>query len=132
MSRKTDTAMMKKLLQNRYLSYWAVLVIDLVLVSISSVISIMAVRYFGGSEAIGQMTAFMMFGVSLAINLGCFMLFRTYRHIIRHSSLKGTVTTLSYLDGTICAICDTEGDCRDCQDPKADPLPQSGRSHFRN
>ena len=89
MSRKTDTAMMKKLLQNRYLSYWAVLVIDLVLVSISSVISIMAVRYFGGSEAIGQMTAFMMFGVSLAINLGCFVLFRTYRHIIRHSSLKG-------------------------------------------
>lgn len=81
--------MLKKLMQNRYLSYWAVLVIDLILVAISSIISIFAVRFFGGSAAIGTTTAIVMFGVSLLINLGCFILFRTYRHVIRHSSLKG-------------------------------------------
>ena len=81
--------MLKKFLQNRYLSYWAVLIIDLLITFVSSVISIFAVRYFGGSGAISSVDAVWLLIFSLVINLGCFIIFKTYRHVIRHSSLKG-------------------------------------------
>ena len=84
--------MLNRLLHNRYLSYWAVLAIDLLLVSISSICSIWAVRYFGGGQAISSAEAVWMFAVSVLINLGCFLLFRTFRHIIRHLSLKGLLS----------------------------------------
>ncbi len=81
--------MLKKVLQNRYLSYWAVLIIDLALTSMSSLLSILAVRYFGGSAAISEADAWWMFIASFGINLICFTAFSTYRHVIRHSSLRG-------------------------------------------
>ena len=80
---------MKKLLQNRYLSYWVVLFVDLMVAAVSMVVSIFAVRYFGGGGAIGGDDAVWMFVVGMPITVLCFYLFHTYRHIIRHSSLKG-------------------------------------------
>ena len=80
---------MKRILRSRYLSYWVVLFIDLFVAALSLAISIMAVRYFGGSGAIDSTDALYMFLVGMPITLLCFYLFRTYRHIIRHSSLKG-------------------------------------------
>ena len=80
---------MKRFLQNRYLSYWIVLLIDLCIAALSMVVSVMAVRYFGGGGAIDSHDAIGMFVVGMPISVLCFYLFRTYRHIIRHSSLKG-------------------------------------------
>ena len=80
---------MKRLLQNRYLNYWVVLFIDLFIAALSMVASIMAVRYFGGGGAVDSEDAIYMFVVGMPITVLCFYLFRTYRHVIRHSSLKG-------------------------------------------
>ncbi len=80
---------MKRLIQNRYLSYWVVLFIDIFIAALSMVMSVMAVRYFGGGSAIDTTDAIYMFVVGMPITVLCFYIFRTYRHIIRHSSLKG-------------------------------------------
>lgn len=80
---------MKRILANRYLSYWLVLFIDLFVAVLSLAISIVAVRYFGGGGAIDSIDAMYIFVVDVPTTLLCFYLFRTYRHIIRHSSLKG-------------------------------------------
>jgi FlaA1/EpsC-like NDP-sugar epimerase len=80
---------MKRLLQNRYLNYWVVLFIDLFIAALSMVASVMAVRYFGGGGAVDSEDAIYMFVVGMPITVLCFYLFRTYRHVIRHSSLKG-------------------------------------------
>lgn len=81
--------MLKRLLQTRYLKYWVVLLIDTVITAISSLVSVLAVRYFGGSAALNSHEALWVFVASMAINIACFALFNTYRHVIRHSSLKG-------------------------------------------
>ncbi len=81
--------MLKRLLQTRYLKYWVVLLIDTVITAVSSLVSVLAVRYFGGSAALNSHEALWVFVASMAINIACFALFNTYRHVIRHSSLKG-------------------------------------------
>lgn len=62
---------------------------DIVITIFSSVVSIFAVRYFGGASAIHSTDAMWMILISTIIGCGCFALFGTYRHVIRHSSLKG-------------------------------------------
>ena len=81
--------MLKNLLQNRYLSYWAVLFIDLAITCISALVSIVAVYYFGEEAHLSLGTGVWMMLVALVVNVLCFYIFRTYKHIIRHSSLKG-------------------------------------------
>ena len=84
--------MFEKLLNSRYLSSWIVLLVDLVMVAISSVISIYAVRFFSGGVAVTMVDAIWMFAGSVVINLIFFLLFRTYRHVVRHLSLKGLLS----------------------------------------
>lgn len=81
--------MLKKLIQSRYLSYWAVLLIDLIIVAVSSMLAIFAVRYFGGEGMVSSADGILVFLISVGVSLVCFVAFRTYRHVIRHSSLKG-------------------------------------------
>lgn len=84
--------MFKSLLQNRYLSHWVVLIIDLLLVSLASGISIIAVRYFGGGWVIGFKIAVLMLAMSVGLSAVSFIVFRTFRHVIRHLSLKGLLS----------------------------------------
>ncbi len=81
--------MTKGILQNRYFSYWVVLLIDLFIAVLSILFSVIGVRYFGGSNAVDSQDALGMLVVGMPLTVLCFYLFRTYRHIIRHSSLKG-------------------------------------------
>lgn len=81
--------MTKGILQNRYFSYWVVLLIDLFIAALSILLSVIGVRYFGGSNAVDSQDALGMLVVGMPLTVLCFYLFRTYRHIIRHSSLKG-------------------------------------------
>lgn len=82
----------KNLLQNRYLSHWIVLIIDLLMVAVASCLSIMAVRYFGGDRIIGLKSALLMLSMSVCLSVIGFVAFRTYRHVIRHLSLKGLLS----------------------------------------
>lgn len=84
--------MTKGILQNRYFSYWVVLLIDLFIAALSILLSVIGVRYFGGSNAVDSQDALGMLLVGMPLTALCFYLFRTYRHIIRHSSLKGLWT----------------------------------------
>ncbi|MBR4850641.1 MAG: polysaccharide biosynthesis protein [Tidjanibacter sp.] len=81
--------MIKRILQNRYFSYWVVLLMDLFIAALSILVSVIGVRYFGGSNAVDSIDALGMFVVGMPLTALCFYLFRTYRNIIRHSSLKG-------------------------------------------
>ncbi len=81
-----------KLLNSRYLSAWVVLLADLLMVAMSSVISIYAVRFFSGGDVVTMVDSIWMFVGSVAINSICFLLFRTYRHVVRHLSLRGLMS----------------------------------------
>ena len=69
--------MLKNLLQNRYLSYWAVLFIDLAITCISALVSIVAVYYFGEEAHLSLGTGVWMMLVALVVNVLCFYIFRT-------------------------------------------------------
>ena len=81
-----------KLLNSRYLSAWVVLLADLLMVAMSSAISIYAVRFFSGGDVVTMVDSIWMFVGSVAINSICFLLFRTYRHVVRHLSLRGLMS----------------------------------------
>lgn len=83
---------MKRYLKNRYLSYWVVLCVDLVIALISSIIAIVAVRYFSAEGVVTKIGMLWMLAASLVVNLFCFYVFHTYRHIIRHATLQGLTT----------------------------------------
>lgn len=80
------------LLNSRYLSAWVVLLVDLLMVAMSSAISIYAVRFFSGGDVVTMVDSIWMFVGSVAINSICFLLFRTYRHVVRHLSLRGLMS----------------------------------------
>ena len=83
---------MKSLLEKRYLNYWVVLLIDLVVVLMSSLVSVMVVKFFGGVSTLSKIDMLLVLLYSAVVNTLCFYLLRTYRQIIRHSSLKGLVS----------------------------------------
>ena len=63
--------------------------IDMVLCCISAVVSIVAVRYFGGVGSLSWTSVMWMMLGAMVVNVLCFYIFRTYKNVIRHSSLKG-------------------------------------------
>ena len=83
---------MKSLLEKRYLNYWVVLLIDLVVVLMSSLVSVMVVKFFGGVSTLSKIDMLWVLLYSAVVNTLCFYLLRTYRQIIRHSSLKCLVS----------------------------------------
>ncbi len=83
---------MKRSLKNRYLSHWIVLLIDTAITLVASIVAILTAKYFIGGVVITKENAVWMVAVSLGVNLLCFFIFRTYRHIIRHSTLKGLLS----------------------------------------
>lgn len=83
---------MRRLFEGRYLSYWVVLFIDIVVALLSSMIAIMLVRYFAGVTAISKSLIAWMLVVSMVVNTLCFYIFRTYKQLIRHSSLKSLMS----------------------------------------
>ncbi len=97
---------MKRFFTNRYLSYWMVLCIDLVVALLSSLITIMALRFFAGAVTITRVSVLWMLLGSMCVNMLCFYIFRTYRHIIRHSSLKGllSIGAAMLLKAAICLV----------------------------
>ena len=83
---------MKRYLKNRYLNYWIVLCIDLMIALFASAASIFAMRYFAVGGAFSTVNILWMLATSLVISVFCFYIFHTYRHIIRHSSLQDLAT----------------------------------------
>ena len=83
---------MRRYFQNRYLSYWVVLCIDLVITLFASIIAIFTVFHFSEDGIITSANMLWMLTISLVVNLCCFYVFHTYRHVIRHSSLQGLAT----------------------------------------
>ncbi len=79
---------MKRFLTNHYLSSWLILLIDVFVALVSSAVSLVAIRYFGG-EAISLPMAVKILLCSGSVSAVCFIAFRTHHNIIRHSSLKG-------------------------------------------
>lgn len=84
---KFEKNVSQRIVSSKYLSYWAVLAMDLVLSALSAYASFMIMRYFA-AQVISGHTILKVVGVSLIISLVCFYAFRTHRNIIRHSSLK--------------------------------------------
>lgn len=83
---------MKKYFQNRYLSYWVVLCIDLIITLFASIVAIFTMFHFSDAGMVTSVNMLWMLATSLVVNLGCFYVFHTYRHVIRHSSLQGLAT----------------------------------------
>lgn len=83
---------MKKLLEKRYLSYWVILCMDLIVVLLASLMAALTLRYLGGESALTKSDILWMLVYSAGVNILCFYIFRTYRQIIRHSSLKGLMS----------------------------------------
>ena len=79
---------MKRFLTNHYLSSWLILLIDVFVALVSSAVSLVAIRYFGG-EAISLPMAVKILLCSGSVSAVCFIAFRTHHNIIRHTSLKG-------------------------------------------
>ena len=80
---------MKRYFKNRYLNYWVVLCIDLIIALVSSIIAIVVVRHFSADDVVTKTDVMVMLATSLVVNIFCFYVFHTYRQIIRHSSLRG-------------------------------------------
>jgi len=80
---------MKRLLTNRYLNHWLILMIDLFVSFVSSATAILAVRYIGNNNYVDNTTILWILASSVLASICCFTLFKTYNNIIRHSSLKG-------------------------------------------
>ncbi len=80
---------MKRYLKNRYLSYWVILCIDIVIALLASFIAVFAMRYFSAQGVITKEFMAWALGASLVVNVLCFYIFHTYRHIIRHATLHG-------------------------------------------
>lgn len=83
---------MKRSLKNRYLSHWIVLLMDIVITLAASTAAIFSAKYLFGGVMLTKENIGWMLIVSFGINLLCFFIFRTYRHIIRHSTLKGLLS----------------------------------------
>ena len=78
--------MTKGILQNRYFSYWVVLLIDLFIAALSILLSVIGVRYFGGSNAGDSQDALGMLLVGMPLTLSatrrskvCGLLAQQYR-----------------------------------------------------
>ena len=80
---------MKRLLTNRYLNHWLILMIDLFVSFVSSASAILAVRYIGNNDHVDTTAIIWTLSCSVLISCFCFSIFKTYNNIIRHSSLKG-------------------------------------------
>jgi len=73
-------------IQQRYLSYWIILMIDTIVAAISSVLA-----YFVGSLLVPGVVLSEMFcvmGVSIIASTTASLCLKTYKHIIRHSTIK--------------------------------------------
>ena len=68
---------MRRLFEGRYLSYWVVLFIDIVVALLSSMIAIVLVRYFAGVTAISKSLIAWMLVVSMVVNTLCFYIFHS-------------------------------------------------------
>ena len=80
---------MKRFLENRYLNYWVILCIDLIIALFSSIVAIFTVYHLSDTGIVTNANILWMLVTSLIVNLFCFYAFHTYRHVIRHSSLQG-------------------------------------------
>lgn len=71
----------------RYMSYWAVLAIDTIASAVCSIVACLVANHFS-LPAIGVNTILLVCAISCIVSVFSFMLFHTYRNIIRHSTFK--------------------------------------------
>lgn len=76
----------QRLLTSQYLNYRAVLAIDLIVVVICSLLSYTIITYLTNIP-IRAVTMLKISAITMGVSLLSFYLFKTYRHIIRHSTL---------------------------------------------
>ena len=91
---------------NRFVSRWLILAIDMMIVSISFIVANMLRHNFNISNINWQSIEKQYFFI-LYIRLGCFLYFRSYTGIIRHTSIEDaillfkTVTLSTFIAGTL-------------------------------
>lgn len=81
------TDVLKKIAESKYLSYWVVYAMDVVISALSALLSALIVSYMSRvSLAVGQVGYAVICDVALCV--GVLFLFGTYRSVIRHSSFR--------------------------------------------
>jgi FlaA1/EpsC-like NDP-sugar epimerase len=78
----------RRVISSRFLSQWVVLVIDTFVSVVCTAIACLLAKYLGNGPAISFYSALVITALSAVVSVFCFFVFKTYRHVIRHSTLK--------------------------------------------
>ena len=95
----------RSLVQSRYISYHIVLALDTLIAALSSLSAYILVTFLVDSVVLAK-EAFCIFVLSFIVSLFSLVITRTYRHVIRYSTLKDLwrISASVFLKGSVMAV----------------------------